>query len=222
MKNELVQIQPMQLIQNAVDKGLAIENLERLLTLQERYEKNQAEKAFNEAMQLFQGKKPVITKTKKGHNSNYAPLPKIQQLVDPILSECGLSYSWKQSGENGIIKITCILNHVLGHKIETSIEAGSDTSGSKNAIQAIGSTISYLKRYTLENVLGLSADEDNDGASHVDLADVKKHKLLSELCVLYIMKKKNIPEDRLVRLEEIIIEQEWQSIPKAIETLKTF
>jgi hypothetical protein len=53
MKNELVQIQPMQLIQNAVDKGLAIENLERLLTLQERYEKNQAEKAFNEAMQLF-------------------------------------------------------------------------------------------------------------------------------------------------------------------------
>jgi hypothetical protein len=111
---------------------------------------------------------------------------------------------------------------VLGHKIETSIEAGSDTSGSKNAIQAIGSTISYLKRYTLENVLGLSADEDNDGASHVDLADVKKHKLLSELCVLYIMKKKNIPEDRLVRLEEIIIEQEWQSIPKAIETLKTF
>ena len=64
MKNELVQIQPMQLIQNAVDKGLAIENLERLLTLQERYEKNQAEKAFNEAMQLFQGKKHVITKTK--------------------------------------------------------------------------------------------------------------------------------------------------------------
>ena len=127
MKNELVQIQPMQLIQNAVDKGLAIENLERLLTLQERYEKNQAEKAFNEAMQLFQGKKPVITKTKKGHNSNYAPLPKIQQLVDPILSECGLSYSWKQSGENGKIKITCILNNVLGHKIETSIEAGSDT-----------------------------------------------------------------------------------------------
>src|SRR5690606_5500273 len=41
-----------------------------------------------------------------------------------------------------------------------------DSSGSKNAIQAIGSTLTYLQRYTLIQALGLAASDDDDGQTH--------------------------------------------------------
>jgi hypothetical protein len=44
------------------------------------------------------------------------------------------------------------------------LAAAPDASGSKNAIQAIGSTISYLERYTLLALTGLAThDMDDDG-----------------------------------------------------------
>jgi hypothetical protein len=44
------------------------------------------------------------------------------------------------------------------------MSAGADSTGNKNNIQSIGSTRTYLQRYTLVGALGLStADEDNDG-----------------------------------------------------------
>lgn len=50
------------------------------------------------------------------------------------------------------------------------MRAPSDLSGNKNAIQAIGSTTTYLMRYTLIAAFGLTtADEDNDGATNSDL-----------------------------------------------------
>ena len=50
------------------------------------------------------------------------------------------------------------------------MSASADTSGSKNSIQAIGSTVSYLERYTLYAILGLaSADQDDDGHSAAEL-----------------------------------------------------
>lgn len=43
------------------------------------------------------------------------------------------------------------------------MSASADTSGSKNSIQAIGSTITYLQRYTLFSILGLASTDDDDG-----------------------------------------------------------
>jgi len=43
------------------------------------------------------------------------------------------------------------------------MSAPNDVSGNKNAIQSIGSTNSYLQRYTLCNAFGISAEQDNDG-----------------------------------------------------------
>ncbi|WP_413661866.1 ERF family protein [Metapseudomonas otitidis] len=42
------------------------------------------------------------------------------------------------------------------------MQSPKDESGNKNAIQSVGSTVSFLKRYTLESSLGLSSDEDTD------------------------------------------------------------
>ena len=45
-----------------------------------------------------------------------------------------------------------------------SLSAPPDSSGSKNSIQAIASTLTYLQRYTLLSITGLAASEaDDDG-----------------------------------------------------------
>lgn len=159
------------LLQIAVEKGVDIDQLEKLMSLQERWNEQEAKKRFNEAVNQFQANKPDLIKGKKvdfktqtGRVSyNYNPLPKIQKAVDPVLSNYGLSYKWEQSTEGGKIRITCIISHVEGHCEKTWLESDLDTSGKKNTIQSLGSTVTYLKRYTLENALGLSSDEDDDG-----------------------------------------------------------
>ena len=76
----------------------------------------------------------------------------------------GLSYRFRTI-QDGAIKVTCILSHKSGHSEENTLSGPADASGSKNAIQAIGSTLTYLQRYTLTQALGLAASDDDDGRS---------------------------------------------------------
>ena len=78
------------------------------------------------------------------------------------------SYRFKTHTEaNGPVGVTCIISHRDGFSEENTLYAPADTSGKKNAIQAVGSTITYLQRYTLKAALGLAAAADDDarGAS---------------------------------------------------------
>jgi len=158
---------PAQLLQIAVDKGADIERLEKLMDLQLRWEASEARKSFVEAMTEFRAECPVITKNRDAHNSRYATLAHTLSLVQGLLSKYGLSHTWKtEQGESGLIAVTCCVTHRQGHQECTSMSAQADTSGSKNSIQAIGSTVSYLERYTLFAILGLaSTDQDDDGAA---------------------------------------------------------
>ena len=75
--------------------------------------------------------------------------------------ECELSYRWEFQDIEDKIKCTCIVTHSMGHSENTTMTAGKDTTGNKNDIQSIGSTRTYLQRYTLIGALGLStADQD--------------------------------------------------------------
>jgi len=56
-----------------------------------------------------------------------------------------------------------VISHRDGHSEENSLSADADHSGEKNAIQAIGSTLTYLQRMTLKAALGLAAADDDDG-----------------------------------------------------------
>jgi len=164
---------PSELIQQAITSNAGVEQLEKLMELQIKWETREAEKAFRAAMTEFQSKKPSLKKkdsakftTKAGAKIEYSynAIGNIQKMIDPVLSECGLSYRWEQSQEKDKIKITCIVSHVDGHSERTFIEAPADEGQLKNKIQAIGSTITYLKRYTLEGAFGLASGDDDDGA----------------------------------------------------------
>jgi hypothetical protein len=134
---------------------------------------NEARRAFDDAMAQAKAEIPPILKSrtvsfemKGGGNKTYQheDLAGIAKVVDPILAKYGLSYRFRTtSALNEPVSVTCIVSHRLGYSEENTLHAGRDDSGNKNSIQAIGSTITYLQRYTLKAALGLAAAHDDDG-----------------------------------------------------------
>lgn len=167
------EMNPAQLLTMAVDKDLDIGKLEKLMELQRQWETRQAQKSFFAAFTDFQMNCPDIRKTKQvgfetktgGSTSySYAPLADICRQINKVLKDNNLSYRWEIQDDEKTIKVTCIISHIDGHSERTTMQASPDTSGSKNGIQARGSAIEYLKRYTLIGALGIStADSDIDG-----------------------------------------------------------
>lgn len=163
---------PMDMIDRAVMQNANVETLTQLMNLQERWEANQARKAFDEAMAMAKAKMPAIVKTRKVDfttakgrtNYQYEDLASIMDQIGPVLSEHGLSIRYRTHADVGQpISVTCIISHRMGHSEENTLSAARDESGNKNSIQAIGSTVTYLQRYTLKAALGLAAAADDDG-----------------------------------------------------------
>jgi hypothetical protein len=168
----LAVITPMEMLDKAITSGAGIDMIEKLMTLQERWEANQARKAFDNAMAAAKAEIPNITKNRevdftsaKGRtNYRYEDLGEIARVVSPILAKHGLSYRYRTTSVvNEPVTVTCIVSHRDGHFEENTLCAGRDDSGNKNSIQAIGSTSTYLQRMTLKAALGLAVSNDDDG-----------------------------------------------------------
>jgi len=159
------------LLAYAIQQGSSIETIEKMMDLKERNDKYEAEKQFIDAMNKFRATCPTVEKTKQGHNCKYAGLSESIDQIKETEAACGLSHRWTTGkADDGQTVVTCIVSHIAGHAESTTLSGEPDTSGSKNSIQAIGSTVSYLQRYTLFATLGIAAgDEDTDGNS-VNLA----------------------------------------------------
>lgn len=162
----------MDILADAVTRGSSIETLEKLMGLQERHEKNQARKAFDNAIAAAKAEIPPIVKNRTvdyasaGGRTTYKheDLAEIARTVDPILAKHGLSYRFRTtSPPNAPITVTCVVSHRDGYSEENSLEGPRDDSGKKNSLQQVGSTLTYLQRYTLKAALGLSASADDDG-----------------------------------------------------------
>lgn len=188
---------PMAMIDRALASGATPETLEKLMALQERWEAGEARREYNEAMTAAKAEiKPIIKNRHAGFESkrtgdrtdyDYEDLPMVASTVDPILTRYGLSYHYASQVDNGQVFVTCIVTHRRGHHEETTLPAPIDTSGSKNAVQAIGSTITYLQRYTLKLALGLSAAKDDDARASgnpelaLDITSEQRRELLQLL-----------------------------------------
>lgn len=170
---------PARMIELAIEKG-AVDQLDKLLALQERWEANEARKAFVRAMADFKANRPTVYKNKEvGYNSrkaggasthySHATLDNCDTVLGEHLSQVGISYSWRpKTLENNWLEITCVLTHELGHSESASMSGPPDQSGNKNLLQAMGSTKTYLERYTLLAVTGTAVkgmDDDGQGGA---------------------------------------------------------
>lgn len=167
--------QPMQMIDTAVRAGASMETLERLFALQERHEANEARKAYVTALAAFKAHGLRVSKDRTVNQGSgrpsykHATLSNIIETIAPALAEHGLSATWSTAQEPHGITVTCILRHAAGHMESVSLTGQPDTGPGRNNIQAIGSTITYLQRYTLLAITGIAAsDQDDDGGGSGD------------------------------------------------------
>lgn len=194
MSNEIVQHQdhaptlagpaansPMGMMLSAIQQGATLEQVEKMMDLQERWEKKEAKKSYDAAFASFKAEAVQIIKGKlitdgplKG--KSHAELCDVVDAVTPALSKHGLSSSWKITrDEPAWMEVTCYLRHVGGHEESVSMGGPPDAGGAKNAIQARASTKTYLERYTLKGITGLSErNDDDDGSGRNAVKDLRK------------------------------------------------
>jgi hypothetical protein len=105
-------------------------------------------------------------KLKNGKTHTYALWEDINEIIKPILAEHGFALTFRTGRDQDQILVTGVLSHKDGHKEETTMHLPVDLTGNKNAVQAIGSSTSYGKRYVAQALLNLtSRGEDDDGQS---------------------------------------------------------
>lgn len=172
---------PMELLSRALERGADLAMVEKLMDLAERQERNMALKAFDAAVAEAKKEIPVIRANATGHNEKrYADQGAFAAVVDPIIAKHGLSYRYRANQSANMVEVTCVLSHRDGYSEETTLSSTPDSSGGKNSIQAIGSALTYLQRYSLKLALGLAASKDDDGKS-VDASEPISQGQLEEI-----------------------------------------
>ena len=153
----------------AMNPDVDIDKMERLFLMQERIVSRNAKQAFNSDLALMQSEVPSITERgeisiRGAVQSKFAKFEDINDVMKPIMQRFGFAMSFRTKFEGGMIIVTGILSHKLGHSEETSMILPADNTGNKNAVQSVGSTVSYGKRYTMCAMLNItSRGEDDDG-----------------------------------------------------------
>jgi hypothetical protein len=175
----LAKLDPQALLTMALERGASMETLERLVALAKEVREVQAVEAFNVAMAEFQARVGPIKKTKtariqtRGGGSyeyDYADLADVVAEVKPHLAFVGIHHSWRTTSAPGVVLVTCRLTHKLGHFEESGalpmpISAGDESGRGANPAQRLASSVSYGKRYTLQNICGLAPEGEDDDAA---------------------------------------------------------
>lgn len=155
----------------ARDPAVDIDKMERLLQMQERVQDREAEVAFSSAFAEMQPELPAINMrgqiVHKGNViSDYAEWSDVSKAITPVLSRFGFSLSFKPDEVGGKVAVCATLRHKDGHTDSATLPLPTDTSGAKNAVQAVGSTLTYGKRYSAILLLNIRIEgDDDDGAS---------------------------------------------------------
>lgn len=167
----------------ARDPAVDAVKMRMLLEMRKEIVAEEARLSFNRAMVAVRPKLPTINqnglieipekekaggRTTRKQATRYPKLVDVNESVKPILNAHGFDI-WHQPGiaNDGKVSIVCHLEHVDGHAKTCEIVLPHDSGGSKNAVQAVSSSISYGKRIGTIALLNLDSrapiDVDDDG-----------------------------------------------------------
>jgi hypothetical protein len=151
--------------------------------LHERLERRQAEKDFYGALAQFHSEmrpiahnrmKEKVAGTKGGEVTySWVDLPGIAEVVTPILTKYGLSYTWGDTTMQGqLLTANCILRHIGGHSISSSFTCTIESNAGMSPQQKFGSANAYAQRYSLCAVLGITTTREAGGDEDHDITKV--------------------------------------------------
>lgn len=186
-KQQNADINALTLIDKAIEKDIDVDKFAKLVDIVKMLENEKSKRDFYEALSNFQGEVPPIKKLSRadmGYGKpkyNYAEFGEIVTTIQEPLKRHGLSYHFEIGNEPVVIKgekgediivefvaVTCTVAHKSGYEKTTTMSVQKDAGAGKSNVQAVGSTITYLKRYTLLALLGIgTADPDDDAVSTI-------------------------------------------------------
>lgn len=115
---------------------------------------------------MAQSQYPTLPKDKKGYGYNYTDLDTVITTIKPIFEKNKLGFiqslTTLENGKNGI---TTRIFSVEGEWIEDTIALPDVAMAKTNAAQNLGASITYMRRYALCSMLGISSDEDVDATT---------------------------------------------------------
>lgn len=170
---------PIDIYHNLASHGGNLAELRELLTLEREHIAEQARILFAVGMNECQKELPDVIKDALNvfTKTPYARLETIHRLIKPVYTRHGFSITWTE-GETqkpGHVRVVGDLMHTGGHVRRYHLDLPCDGSGAKggqsamNATQAVGSTVSYGRRYVEVMMFDLTiAGEDRDGNNPFD------------------------------------------------------
>lgn len=166
----------------AANPAVDVAKMKELLEMQRSIERGHQEREFNEALLAAQDEMPPVTKDKKGDRYRYASLEKVSKEIDNIARKYGFSQSFgtADSPLAGHYRVVCDLSHRGGVTRRYFLDLQADVGGSqgkanKNPVQAVGSTVSYGRRYIkvmMFDVVIVGEDTDARRSSRHDAIEV--------------------------------------------------
>ena len=125
--------------------------------------KSESISELSKALAKFQEevKQPLKDKNNPFFKSKYVPLENVVEAITDVAPKNGLSFvQWALNDENGRVGVATMLMHESGEWIEfDAVHMKAD----KETAQGAGALITYLKRYSLSAVFGITSDQDDDG-----------------------------------------------------------
>jgi len=160
----------------ARDSSVATDRITELFRLAERREQTLLKRVFNEDMTALQ---TVITqimrdKPNPAFTSRYATEEQIDRAARPEYTRFGFSirFGTEKPEIPGSIRVVCIIAHRSGYFEEHALESPAvPANRGVTQLQAVGGTVTYLKRTLIRMVLNLVTSdnpEDNDGGGIKD------------------------------------------------------
>ena len=120
---------------------------------------------FSEAFVKAQSEFTDPVKNTKGFNYKYAELDQILGIVRPILTTHGISIIQMVVGGDDLhIRIATRLLHTSGEWLQSILAMPIEQRKGMAVAQCLGSSVTYGRRYALQSICGIAAEEDTDAA----------------------------------------------------------
>lgn len=145
-----------------IDPNCDAEKMGKLLDMLRLMMASDAEKEFIRDFALMQSEFPSIQKNGKSHQNNYATFDDINDGTVPARGKYGFGLSFRPQTTDGMMTVAATLSHRGGHKETTTMSLPFDTSGNKNNVQAIGSSLTYGLRMCIKALLSISTHDGTD------------------------------------------------------------
>lgn len=164
----------------AANPAMDVAKVKELFAMHRELMEREAAQAFADALAKAQSNIVPIAKDRRNDHTKswYATLAAIVDQVTPIISAEGLAISYDTFDpvrdkdlpplEKGWVRVIALVSHRGGHTRKYHLDgaldnAGKDGTVNKTGIQAMGSTVTYLRRYLFCMIFNVATADDNDG-----------------------------------------------------------